>query len=344
MAFNLTSSDNNFYVYALIDPRDDAIFYIGKGKGSRLKQHMNQKLTPKNNIRKYIRINEIKALGLSVKTEALGTYLDENTAFEIERIIIYKLGREAFLEGKLTNYTPGGRWNKGDSLYYSEEENTDFDVHSLDFVSAENLLSIKKISNITHLNDLPFKCIYKYYVRSNYPVQLISIDSNDCFFRNEKYDVTVLFLKLQIPLLSQYSLFSQHLIKDVYISKHVPYYRCQYYEAVFYRQLDDKIESGMERFSIISDTVKELSATYSDSCLILKSDFGNEVISEYFYNYDGKFHNHKKIHYSDPKNIPKVYYNEEQLKSSVLTPEDIKERDAASRDWAIHMSGENIKD
>jgi hypothetical protein len=29
-----------FYVYALIDPRTDRVFYIGKGKGSRIYAHV----------------------------------------------------------------------------------------------------------------------------------------------------------------------------------------------------------------------------------------------------------------------------------------------------------------
>lgn len=29
----------NFYVYALVDPRDKKIFYVGKGSGDRVFQH-----------------------------------------------------------------------------------------------------------------------------------------------------------------------------------------------------------------------------------------------------------------------------------------------------------------
>ena len=34
----------NYYVYALVDPRDHRIFYIGKGKGDRIFQHAGDSL------------------------------------------------------------------------------------------------------------------------------------------------------------------------------------------------------------------------------------------------------------------------------------------------------------
>ena len=44
-AFNQQTIESlAYYVYALIDPRDNRIFYIGKGKGNRIFQHAKDAL------------------------------------------------------------------------------------------------------------------------------------------------------------------------------------------------------------------------------------------------------------------------------------------------------------
>jgi hypothetical protein len=39
IADGMTQAENRFYVYALVDPRDESIFYIGKGTGNRVAHH-----------------------------------------------------------------------------------------------------------------------------------------------------------------------------------------------------------------------------------------------------------------------------------------------------------------
>ena len=41
----ITSEKLKFYVYCLIDPRDDKPFYIGKGKGNRVFEHAESSTT-----------------------------------------------------------------------------------------------------------------------------------------------------------------------------------------------------------------------------------------------------------------------------------------------------------
>ena len=37
-----------YYVYALVDPRDNRVFYVGKGRGDRVFQHARGTLTEKS--------------------------------------------------------------------------------------------------------------------------------------------------------------------------------------------------------------------------------------------------------------------------------------------------------
>jgi hypothetical protein len=49
--YNLTQSTIEklgYYVYLLIDPRNDKVFYVGKGKGNRVNQHLLGALNKKN--------------------------------------------------------------------------------------------------------------------------------------------------------------------------------------------------------------------------------------------------------------------------------------------------------
>lgn len=109
-----------YYVYGLIDPRKNEIFYIGKGKGKRFLQHLKEKEGIHSNTEKLATIKEIQKQGLEVAFEFLAQNLNEESAFILERILIYRKGRKYFNEGNLTNIVPGGRWNK--KSYFLKEE------------------------------------------------------------------------------------------------------------------------------------------------------------------------------------------------------------------------------
>lgn len=63
------------YVYLLIDPRDGAIFYVGKGMGDRCFAHVGEARTTsadtKGDYSKLSRIREIEAVGASIRIELL---------------------------------------------------------------------------------------------------------------------------------------------------------------------------------------------------------------------------------------------------------------------------------
>lgn len=92
-----------FYIYALIDPRDDTVFYVGKGKGQRYASHVQDwKLGRVKNPAKFKRIGEIYASGLTVESIYLASGLTEDAAYALESLIIRMAGFE-----KLTNILPG---------------------------------------------------------------------------------------------------------------------------------------------------------------------------------------------------------------------------------------------
>ena len=78
-----------FYVYALIDPRNDQIFYIGKGTGNRVFVHEAESgKSPGSEKAKLQRIQEIESTGHEVKRLILNWGLTEEEAFAAEATLI----------------------------------------------------------------------------------------------------------------------------------------------------------------------------------------------------------------------------------------------------------------
>lgn len=79
-----------FYVYTLTDPRDGAVFYVGKGKGLRMHQHAVEARGDKGrgNRRKIDRIKSIQADGLEPKPDRVALYDDEQDALDHEADLI----------------------------------------------------------------------------------------------------------------------------------------------------------------------------------------------------------------------------------------------------------------
>jgi uncharacterized protein (UPF0210 family) len=91
-----------YYVYELRDPRTDAVFYIGKGKGPRLDQHEKDARAGRQS-RKCDRIREIESAGFKVQKRKVKNFADEQDAFDFEAEHIEAMGL-----GNLTNIIPGG--------------------------------------------------------------------------------------------------------------------------------------------------------------------------------------------------------------------------------------------
>jgi hypothetical protein len=91
-----------FYVYDLIDPRDGKTFYVGKGTGDRIKEHVREARRGLEGA-KCERIREIIAAGCAVEERIVREFDDEAVAYAYEKRRIARLGR-----ANLTNIAPGG--------------------------------------------------------------------------------------------------------------------------------------------------------------------------------------------------------------------------------------------
>lgn len=100
-----------YYVYLLIDPRDGAIFYVGKGVNNRCFDHiLVARKTDRDEFSEFSKLERIRAIeaaGHRVRIEVLRHGLDEPTAFHVESAAIDLLP-------DLTNAVKGHhseRWN-----------------------------------------------------------------------------------------------------------------------------------------------------------------------------------------------------------------------------------------
>lgn len=80
---------NHYYVYELIDPRTNEVFYIGKGKGKRMYQHeKSAKTNCSVNSKKTGVILDIHNAGLEVLYKVVADGLTEAEAFNLEHKLI----------------------------------------------------------------------------------------------------------------------------------------------------------------------------------------------------------------------------------------------------------------
>lgn len=96
-----------FYVYSLIDPINNEIFYVGKGTGSRCKCHLQKSSSKRRSLRTK-RIFKIQSKQLQPIINIIHKNLTEQKAFQYEKLYIKIYGRKDIGTGTLCNHTDGG--------------------------------------------------------------------------------------------------------------------------------------------------------------------------------------------------------------------------------------------
>lgn len=110
-----TQEELKFYVYILIDPRDNKIFYVGKGYGNRVFSHINEAMLNPSVTEKLEIIRAIKTENLKVKHFIVKHGLEEKEALIVESVLIDFLTFRDFVEvAKISNIVAGHKsFNQG---------------------------------------------------------------------------------------------------------------------------------------------------------------------------------------------------------------------------------------
>ena len=98
------SAINGYYVYALIDPRSNDVFYIGKGTGNRVFSH-EAEIEKSSETEKIRKIRDIESNGFSVKRVMINWGLSEQEAFAAEASLINLFN--VISDVRLTNIVAG---------------------------------------------------------------------------------------------------------------------------------------------------------------------------------------------------------------------------------------------
>lgn len=169
-----------YYVYALVDPRDNLIFYIGKGKGNRVFQHAKDALNENDQSLKLDIIRSILREGKQVNLFILRHNLTEETALIVESTLIDLLTFNKFNKtNQLANIVAGyHQWDEG--IKDVDEINAIYDCPKISINHNETLLLVSlnksfdqaKANGVYRRNDI-YESTRKYWwISKNMPQEI----------------------------------------------------------------------------------------------------------------------------------------------------------------------------
>lgn len=148
-----------YYVYALVDPRNSKIFYIGKGRENRVFQHakgvlediLEDALSENAPNLKLDTIRSIMSEGKKVAYYIIRHNLEEKEAYLVESTLIDMLTYSPFNHNnQLTNLIAGHhQWDEG--IKTIEEINVLYDCEKIEVKKGDNI-EVKKGDNILLVN------------------------------------------------------------------------------------------------------------------------------------------------------------------------------------------------
>lgn len=132
-----------YYVYALVNPLDNRIFYIGKGSGNRVFMHATDALaSDAPSLKRHI-IRDIIGQGRKVKPYILRHRLTEDEAYKVESTLIDLLTYPDFNTASVLTNLQGGHHQWDEGIRTIDEINELYDCPSLSPLRQERLIAVK---------------------------------------------------------------------------------------------------------------------------------------------------------------------------------------------------------
>lgn len=131
-----------YYVYALVDPRDNRIFYIGKGCGNRVFQHAKDSLNENDQSLKLDIIRDILREGKQVCLYILRHNLTEETAYVVESVLIDLLTYSKFNTTNLLANVVAGHHQWDEGIKNTDEINLLYNCMKIEVNAGDTLLLV----------------------------------------------------------------------------------------------------------------------------------------------------------------------------------------------------------